>query len=224
MMNWNNISVWQYQQLMPIITKPKKEWDSIDIDCKILGILHGMTDNEIDSLSVERFQELKKDLAFLNEPISGKPVKNIIIGDRRYKFIYDIRKLNAARYIESKVYSEDLVNNLHKLAASMVKIEKKTLFGWKEIEYDAVNHPEYAEDMLSAKFVDIYHSIVFFYQVYRNWIEISQGYLINEMMKKGMGVKQALEVVATLCDTLDGSIAPKLLPNMKVLLPKKPTI
>ena len=77
-------------------------------------------------------------------------------------------------------------------------------------------HQEYSNYMLEAKFVNVYHSLVFFYQVYRNWIEVSQDYLVKKMMEAGMQEAQAIEVVQSLCTILDGNIAPNLLPNTKI--------
>ena len=122
----------------------------------------------------------------------------------------------SGRYIESKVFSADFVTNLHKLAASMVLPMKKTIFGWKLDKYDASRHEEYADDMLSAKIPDIYNSVVFFYHVYRNWMEVSKGYLIQAMMKVGMSKEQAAEEVANLLSIMDGNIAPRMLPTMKI--------
>jgi hypothetical protein len=70
--------------------------------------------------------------------------------------------------------------------------------------------------MLEAKFVDVYHSLVFFYQVYRNWIEVSQDYMANKLTKAGMKQQEATEVVASLLNILDGNIVPNLLPSTKI--------
>jgi len=110
------------------------------------------------------------------------------------------------------VFSTELVSNLHKLAASMVIPMKKTIFGWREDKYDASRHEEYSNDMLEARFVDVYHSIVFFYQVYRNWMEITKDYLIQKIVEMGKSHSEAEKEVQNLLNTLDGSIAPKLLP------------
>ncbi len=125
--------------------------------------------------------------------------------------------MKAARYIESKVFSTDLISNLHKLAASMVMPQRKTWYGkWVDDTYDAAKHSEYAADIQASNFVHIYHSVVFFYQVYRNWIEVSKGYLVQEMTNKGLTKEVADQVVQTLCETLDGNIAPNLLPTAKI--------
>jgi hypothetical protein len=216
-MTWNELTVWQYQQIYPIVTKPEKDWTTLDVESKLVGIIFNLTDTQVDSLSVKQFNNLKATLDFLDDKIEGKPVKYTEVNGKRYKFIYDVQQIKAARYIETKVFSTDLVGNLHKLAASMVMPQRKTWWGkWVDDTYDAAKHSEYAEDLQGANFMHVYQSIVFFYQVYRNWIEVSQAYLVKEMMKQGMTSELALKGVQTLCEILDGSIAPNLLPTTKI--------
>jgi hypothetical protein len=217
-MKWNNLTLWQYQQLMPIITNPEKDWTELDKEVKQLAVISGLTEYQIDSLSIETLKEMRQDLAFLDEPIEGKPVDFIVVNGRRYRMNYDIKNMPAARYIESKVFSKDTLGNLHKIAASMVIPQKKTWFGkWVDDKYDASKHEEYAADMQEANFIHVYHSLVFFYQVYRNWIEVSRDYMKTEMMKAGMTTEQADTVVLLLCESTGGIIPPNLLPNTKIL-------
>jgi hypothetical protein len=216
-MKWNNLTLWQYQQIMPIITNPEKDWTELDKEVKLLCIVTGLTEYQIDSLAIEDLKELRKELAFLDEPIEGKPVDFIVINGRRYRMNYDIKNMPAARYIESKVFSKDTLANLHKIAASMVIPQKKTWFGkWVDDKYDASKHEEYSQDMQEANFIHIYHSLVFFYQVYRNWIEVSRDYMIQEMKTTGMTTEQAQQVVQLLCESMGGIIPPNLLPNTKI--------
>jgi len=216
-MKWNNLTLWQYQQLMPIITNPNKDWTELDKEVKLLSVITGLTEYQIDSLTIEDLKELRKDLAFLDEPIEGKPVDFIVINGRRYRMNYDIKNMPAARYIESKVFSKDTLANLHKIAASMVIPQKKTWFGkWVDDKYDASKHEDYAADMQEANFIHVYHSLVFFYQVYRNWIEVSRDYMIREMTTTGMTTEQAAAVVQLLCESTGGIIPPNLLPNTKI--------
>ena len=172
---------------------------------------------QIDSLPLNEYKELSKSITFLNEPIQGTPKKHIAISmSRRYRINYDISKMPFARYIESKVFSEDLYGNLHKLAATMVIPQKRKLGFWVDQRYDASKHQEYSNDMLEAKFIDVYHSLVFFYQVYRNWIEVSQDYLVSKLKEAGMKEDKAKEVAVNLCSILDGNIPPNLLPSTKI--------
>ena len=216
-MTWNELTVWQYQQIYPIVTKPEKDWTTLDVDSKLVGILHNLTDTQVDSLSVAEFNKLRTTLSFLDDKIEGKPVKYTEVNGKRYRFVYDVQQMKAARYIETKVFSTELVSNLHKLAASMVMPQRKIWYGmWVDDKYDAAKHSEYADDLQASNFIHIYHSVVFFYQVYRNWIEVSQAYLVKEMMNQGMSMELAQKGVQTLCEILDGSIAPNLLPTTKI--------
>jgi hypothetical protein len=216
-MKWNELTLWQYQQLMPIITNPNKDWTELDKEVKLLCVITGLTEYQIDSLNIEDLKELRKDLAFLDEPIEGKPVDYITTNGKRYRMNYDIKNMPSARYIESKVFSKDTLGNLHKIAASMVIPQKKNWYGkWIDDKYDASRHEEYSTDMQEANFIHVYHSLVFFYQVYRNWIEVSRDYMKVEMMKSGMTTEQADSVLLLLCESMDGIIPPNLLPNTKI--------
>ena len=214
---WNKINVWQYQQIYNALNTKDKDATDLDLEVKLVGIVNNMTEMQIDSLPLTEYKQLSKTIAFLNEPIEGTPKKHISISyNKRYRINYDVSKMPFARYIESKVFSEDLYGNLHKLAATMVIPQKRKFGIWFNQKYDASKHEEYANDMLTARFVDVYHSLVFFYQVYRNWIEVSKGYLEKKMVEAGMQEAQAKEVVQSLCIILDGNIAPNLLPNTKI--------
>lgn len=216
-MTWNELTVWQYQQIYPIVTKPEKDWTNLDVESKLVGIIYNLTETQVDSLTIQQFNNLRGTLDFLDNKIEGKPVKYTQVNGKRYRFVYDVQQMKAARYIESKVFSTDLINNLHKLAASMVMPQRKTWYGkWVDDKYDAAKHSEYAADLQASNFIHIYHSVVFFYQVYRNWIEVTKDYLVTEMTNKGMTKEVADQVVQTLCETLDGSIAPNLLPTTKI--------
>jgi hypothetical protein len=214
---WDKINVWQYQQIYNVYNSKDKYLTEIEVNSKLVSIVNDMTEAQVDSLTITQFNKLKKSILFLTQPIAGKPVKYILINkNKRYKINYDVSKMPFARYIESKVFSEDLYNNLHKLAATMVMPQKRILGIWFKQKYDASKHEQYSEDMLTARFIDVYHSLVFFYQVYRNWIEVSQDYMVSKLMQTGMTQEKAKEVVQDLCTTLDGSIPPNLLPNTKV--------
>lgn len=211
-MNWQDINLFQYQRLLPIL----QESENIEQYSKIIGVLYNMTENEVNSLSVEEYIDLKAKVnILLNTDITGKPVKYIKLKGKRYKCIYDIRNLPSARYIESKVFSEDFVGNLHKIAATMVLPMKRTLFGWKVQKYDASKHEEYAQDLLEARFVDIYHSAVFFLSVLMNWTKVSEGYLIEELSKTKTH-SEAVKEVADLLKYMDGIIPYMKLPNSTI--------
>jgi hypothetical protein len=214
---WQEITLWQYQQIIPIMTKPDKDWTEIDVDYKLISILTGMTQYQIDSLPLEDLKKERAKLKFLKEDITGKPVKYIEVNGRRYRVIYNVKDMPFARYIESKVFGKDVVGNLHKISASMVMPQKRNWLGrWVDNVYDASKHEQYSLDMQEAKFVDVYHTLVFFYQVYRNWIEVSKDYMTEEMVRMGMTQEEADSVVILLYASMDGNIPQGLLPSRKI--------
>jgi hypothetical protein len=207
---------------MPTITNPDKDWTELDAEVHRLCIVTGLTEHQIDSLPISALKELRKELEFLNESIEGKPVDYIEVNKKRYRINYNIKNMPAARYIESKVFSKDTLANLHKIAASMVIPQRRNWFGkWVDNKYDASKHEEYSADMQEAKFVDVYHSLVFFYQVYKNWIEVSRDFMIAEMTKAGMTQSQAEVMVNLLSISTDGIIPVTLLPPKKISALKK---
>lgn len=206
-MNWKDLTLYQYQRLIEA-NEIEHPIDRLD---RQIAIVNNWTANQVNDLSVERYNEEVKKLEFLNVEPEGKPVKYIDINGKRYKCVYDVRKMPSARYLENKAFQTDLVANLHKLAASMVIPMKRTLWGWKEDNYDTLNHSIYSEDMEQARFVDVFHSIVFFYHVYRIWIEVSKDYLKEVAKKKGM--QEAEKAIADFLSIMDGNIQPHKLQN-----------
>jgi hypothetical protein len=214
-MKWNNISVWQYQNIVK--TLANKE-DEIEKSYKLIGIVYNMTENQVDSLTQAEYKAKLNELDFLNTMPEGKPIKVLKVNGKRYRLIYDVTRMPFGRYVESKAFVGDIYGNLHKLGATMVMPQKRNWLGlWVDDKYDASKHEDYADDILQANFQDVYFSLVFFYQVYRNWIEVTRGYLVTKMMMTGQTKAQCNQVVTDLCSILDGIIQPNLLPITKIL-------
>lgn len=212
-MNWKDLNVFQWQQLNDLFLKSKDVTD-LDLAISAASICTGLTEHEIDSLPISDLNPLLKAISFIHEELKPQPERFIKLKGKRYKCIYDVRKIPAARYIETKHFGKDVNANLHRIAACMVMPMKKTLFGWKVDKYDASKHEQYSQDILEAPITQVLGSVVFFYQVYRNWIKSSKDYLIAEMSKK-MSRYQAEAVYQTLCDTMDGYTKPSWLLHSK---------
>ena len=206
-MNWKDLTLYQYQRLIEA-NEIEHPIDRLD---RQIAIVNNWTANQVNDLSVEKYNEWVKKVEFLSTEPEAKPVKYINVNGKRYKCIYDVRKMPCARYLENKVFQDDLYNNLHKLAASMVIPMKKTIWGWKEDNYDTLNHSIYAEDMEQANFLEVYGSSVFFYLVYKIWREVSRGYLMEVAKRKGMW--EAEKAIADFLNITDGSMQSHKLQN-----------
>ena len=206
-MNWKDVTVWQWQQIQNIALKQGAGDTFLDIAVKTLAILKNQTEGQIDSLSLKELKDELTKIEWVNttQP-NPKPQNYIKVNGKRYKCVFDVRNMPYARYIETKFFAEDVTNNLHKIAASMVVPMKLTWRGWKVAKYDSTKHEEYANDLLSAPFESVYGSLVFFCQVLRDSIRIIVDSSKNELIRKGLSELEIEVITKDLWSDLDGFI------------------
>lgn len=214
-MNWKDVTIWQWQQMQNLLAK-SKDYTELDIAVKSLAILTNQTESQIDSLTIKQLGvELEKIKFVTDTAPTPRTVDFIKVGKKRYRCIYDVRKLPYSRYLETKFFTTDVTMNLHKIAASMVMPMKLTWRGWRVAKYDASKHDEYAQDLLGASFEEVYGSVVFFCQVFSDSIKNLADYFKEEMMKAGMTTAEAETTVAALCESMDGFTRLPLSPTTK---------
>lgn len=208
---WEDVSVFQYQQLMALYSEQGNS--DLDILVRTVAIVTGMTEHEVDSLGMSRLQELGQMVAFTSEKIEPRAVNHITVNGNRYRFLYDIRDMPAARYIESSVYSADTLGNLDKIAASMVMPQCRRLWGvgpWKDAKYNAAHHSMYAQDMLAAPITAVLGSVLFFCEVYLRLMWSIPAFSLHHNLEKLAMADKIREKTATareaLCHSLGGTI------------------
>lgn len=201
-MTWNDVTVFQYQQLMNIYVRE----DVDDLETATLSILFNKTENEVLSLTQQERKEWLKQIEFVHEPPKGKPLPRIRCNNGKvYNCVYDVRQIRAGRYVEAKHFAKAPDENLHRIAASMV-VPTRKVWGWRKADkYDASKHEEYANDLLTAPITSVLGSVVFFCEVYRIWMRDSKDYLVKEMITAGMTTDQAEEAYQTLWIFTDGT-------------------
>lgn len=220
-MNWKNLTVAHYQALYPI-TKDKDLTDE-DRSVKIISALYGLTEAQIDELSMGEFMRMLNESNFLLEDIpTVKPVRYLKGKKRKYKIIYNVPDLPFARYAEIKTFrgstEEDLIMNLHKIVASMVMPVKFL----KTQKYDAANHADYASDIQDARFIDVFNICVFFCHFFAASIASTKDYFIQGIMTTTKATRVEAETEYTnLLNGLAGFITQHKLPNMKESLLKQ---
>ena len=215
-MNWSNVTVFQWQQLMQLFTQSESE-DLEVVSIKVISIITGKTETEVLNLPLTQTIKLAKKIEFLKTDVPVNKVDFIKVKGKRYRCNYNIKDMEAARYIETKYFSGDFAGNIHKIAASMVIPQKLTIFGWKDDKYQANKHDEYADDLLAASIADVMGSVVFFYLVFRTWIKVSQDYLKKEMMEMKMTERHTEMILQVLCDSMGGFTNASWLQSMKRL-------
>jgi hypothetical protein len=196
---------------MSIFGERGNSW--LDLIVRPAAIIMDRTEHELDSLSTSEINDIGKQIAFVHTAVEPQAQRIIEVRGKRYRCVYDVTMMPAARYIESKVFGQDVHKELHKIAACMVIPQRRHwLFGWVDDKYDAAKHSEYAEDMLHAPITAVLGSVIFFCDVYLTLINNSRVYLVRELMKRqNLPVAEAEAFVNDLCSVMDGIIQPNKL-------------
>ena len=111
-MSWDSINVFQYQQLIPALSIE----DTTDQNMRLIAILNGWTDNQVDSLSVEDYAKEKAKL-------TKKMEKGILIGnDYSYRIIGFKVPLIKVWTEDPNFFSKTLKDSLDKYAKNGHKL------------------------------------------------------------------------------------------------------
>jgi hypothetical protein len=200
-MNWNKITVRQYQDIFPIIADDNLS--DLDKLVKVISILTGYNEDFIDSWTIDKLNEYRHLFEFDFKKEARKRVK---VNGRYYRFNWEVNKLKAARYIEAKTFvGEGLFQNLHRLMASCVIPQRKVGFLYFDKKYNAAHHDKYATDLLDAPFPFVYNACVFFCQLLMKWIDVTLSY--SEELKGKMTASQIKALRESLQSITDGFIA-----------------
>jgi hypothetical protein len=200
-MNWNKITVRQYQDIFPIIADDNLS--DLDKLVKVISILTGYNEDFIDSWTIDKLNEYRHLFEFDFKKEARKRVK---VNGRHYRFNWEVNKLKAARYIEAKTFvGEGLFQNLHRLMASCVIPQRKVGFLYFDKKYNAAHHDKYATDLLDAPFPFVYNACVFFCQLLMKWIDVTLSY--SEELKGKMTASQIKALRESLQSITDGFIA-----------------
>ena len=198
-MNWNKITVRQYQQMLPIIMD--ETFTDLDKLVKVICILTGKTEQEVDSMPLSELNSYKHLFEF---DFKKEAKRRIKVNGRHYRVNWQIEKLPAARYIEAKTFAGNgMMENLHSLMASCVLPQRKIGFVYFDKKYNAADHEKYATDMLDAPFPFVYNACIFFYRVLTESIKGILSSSETDLLKV-MSRKDLTLLSKSLQSTMDG--------------------
>jgi hypothetical protein len=200
-MNWKHVTVRQYQQLVEI---GKMELSEDDATTEAIAALSRMTINEVRQLPQATRMRWRKRIQFINDAIKPKPKRYIKVNGRVYANDIDVKRMPCARYIECKYFGQDIIGNMHKLAAVMVRPLKRTWIGYKRLEYDTLNFETYCEDMLDLPVEVALGIMVFFCQKLNPLMMNLQDYLANQVKAKTMTATQSEVIFIRFKNNMDG--------------------
>jgi hypothetical protein len=156
---WQDISVRQFIQLYDIELNPNLFL--IEKQVKMLSVLEGKDEQHYDTIKYRELLELVSEKTkFYDVLPQAKPVDYLYVNGNKYKFIHEIDEITAGQFIDISHYGNNMME-INMAAACFFRpvVNKKVL------KYGAVPHKIISEDLLDAKFIDVYGCLVFFYQL-----------------------------------------------------------
>lgn len=175
------LSVRQFQELFHIV---EMDLPDIELSTIIVKTLTGKSDAEIENMPVKKFNKICRDAkksidAYVSNVDKKKAVKFLKVNGNLYQLHYDMRRMNAGKYVEAATFSQEPIKNLHKILATMAVPMHWTWGGLRAKPYNEQKHEEIAEDMLDADFEVAYAACVFFCKVWAELIKNLNTYGSN---------------------------------------------
>lgn len=201
------MTILQFQELYYIAQS--KDVD-IDKSIKMVGVVTGKTPEQVEKMPMAKFNKIcanvTKSFNLLSKNLIKTTPKSIVfVKGRFYRLHYriDRKPIDAGKYVEAITFGKDVVENLHKIMATI-----STPITWRGKEYERP-HEDIAKDFESMNFEAAYHAAVFFYTHYRVSMQIIQPYLVKELVAKGQSREQVEGILSNSLQVLDGFIMPK---------------
>jgi hypothetical protein len=208
--NFYQVTVDQYQRILPIYQKIEKETDTevILTDwCRVISILTNTRPDQIESLPIDQLKVIIKSLNWLvNGSITSSKRKYLLIKGKLYKAKVNAKEFNVAQYVEIKTFlgRGNWVNEMHRILASIYS--PLTIKGFK---HDGIGHEKRAEIFKQISVGRVYPTVFFYSIQFQNLIKNIQEYGIRRAEEMNMKAEEDLMLI--LRETLEnigGGIVP----------------
>jgi len=161
---WDKLSVGQFITLYDI--EVNANLNIIEKQQKMLAVVEGKDESEYDGYKYrDLMHEYADKLSFFDNMPEAKAVDFLQVGENRYKFCHEISEITAGQYIDILAFSGEIMQ-LNKIAACFFL----PMEGDKYKGYGVVPHDVVADDLLNAKFLDVYGCMLFFCQLFNELI------------------------------------------------------
>ena len=193
-----------FQELHYIATGEDSDFDK---SVKMVACLTGITPDKVDAMPMRKFNYYCRQIAKKFEVIgkkmhTGKPRSWVFVRGRFYRLQYDARKINAGKYVEALTFNNDVVQNLHKIMATIaVPVNCRG----KVVKRD---HDLIAADMEHLDFEVAYQCAVFFYLLYRVSMKVSLPYLVQQAVRQGADRQMTERALTDFISITDGFAMP----------------
>jgi hypothetical protein len=181
---WDKLTVGQFISLYDIETNANL--NIIEKQQKMLSIVEGKDEEFYDTYKYrDLMHEYADKLSFFDNIPDTKPADYLQVGENRYKFCYELHEITAGQYIDILAFSGEIMQ-INKIAACFFLPMK----GDKYQGYGVVPHDIVADDLLGAKFIEVYSCMLFFCQLFSELI----GTTITFSMENQKMAKKVLDL------------------------------
>jgi hypothetical protein len=204
------LTIDKFQRLQAIASI---ESDEIEKASRLVQVLLDKSEAEVDSMPLRKFGKLcdKLKKAFdltIDVATMSKPKSIIVANGKVYHLNFDIKPpFNTGRYIEVLTFSKtDPIMNMHNILASICTPMKWSWrkFNYVKMDYNALKHEEYAEDLKLADFRHGYYAMVFFYSLLINSTADTPDFLKIQTDMRRVNKKRVQQLKKALPITGDG--------------------
>ena len=179
---WDKLTVGQFITLYDI--EVNANLNIIEKQQKMLAVIEGKNEREYDDYKYrDLIKEYGEKLSFFDNLPETKPVDFLQVGDNKYKFCYEVNEITAGQYIDILAFSGEIMQ-LNKIAACFFLPMK----GKRYQGYGAVPHDRVADDLLGAKFLEVYGCMLFFCQLFN---ELISSTITSSIQNKDLAEKAA---------------------------------
>lgn len=197
--SFKQVSVSQFQELLPIYKKTLTESDNIkliDLWCNIIAILADCQLEEVEALPIPKIKEIVKGLGWLNADVyQGQKKYVLFTKGKLYKAPRTAKAFNTARYIEYQTFmgrKGGLIENLHLILATIYQ---------PYFDNSKQTHEERANVFKDVMMADVYPVVFFYTNVWKNSIKRIQEYGLRIAKEKNKEAEELL--MSTLREVLE---------------------
>lgn len=189
---WETLKVNQFIQLLDI--ESSKNLNIIEKQQMSLAVLENKDIETYDTMKYSDMVKLYADKSnFLINIPETKYVDYIEVKGKRYKFNFELNEITAGQYIDILAMHGNMME-INKIAACFfLPMKGKKYYAYGEIPHDVV-----AEEMLEARFIDVYSCMLFFCK--------SLQELTKDMLTYSNLTEKTKETIIRLCLGGDGFI------------------
>ena len=204
--NYRKLPIGKYNEIVKLC---ETEMDEVDRKVKIVGILTGLTDDEVLALPLTDFTECCAKARFIDQPCPETLIpsvsKSYPVGGFNLVPVTDMRKVTTAQYIDFLAFSEDKEHNIVEMLSCFL-VPKG--MDYNEV-YDILDvHNAIKEEMSVAEVLAL---LAFFFGSWTRSIHstLSSSERMARRVKDKEKRQMIMERIAELRSTISGGGSPR---------------